>query len=185
MNDAHLTDAELLDVADGVAGEAARSHAASCPQCGAAVAEAWQGRQLLQSAAPLEEPPSLSGAIARLPRRSRPRLRVLAMAAPAAAVAGAIAAAVVLSTGGGTPSRQAGKSAGFRSDTAAPQVEAVPVPARSVAGPAGAVVATLRHAGFKAAAKGPNLVVVHGDAAAVARALARRPSGPVHVDVRP
>src|SRR5439155_6258278 len=60
MNDVHLTEAELLDVAEGVAGEAARAHAAACPQCGAAVADAERGKHVLRSAAPLEAPPRLA-----------------------------------------------------------------------------------------------------------------------------
>ena len=186
MNDAHLTEAELLDVAEGVAGEAARAHAAACPQCGAAVAEAERGKQVLASAAPIEPPPPLADAIARLPQRSRPRRRLLAIAAPAAAaVAGAIAAAVVLTTGGGTPAHRADTGAAPLSAGGASREKAAPAAARSVAGPASAVAAALRRAGFKAVAKGPNLVVVHGDAAAVSRALARRPNGSVRVDVRP
>ncbi len=187
MNDVHLTEAELLDVAEGVAGEAARAHAAACPQCGAAVADAERGKHVLQSAAPLEAPPRLTDAIAGLPQRSRPRRRLLTIAAPAAiAVAGAIAAAVVLTTGGGTPTMHGGETgAAPLSAGGAAREKAAPAAARSVAGPATAVAEALRRAGFKAVAKGPSLVVVHGDAAAVARALARRPNGAVRVDVRP
>jgi len=186
MNDVHLTEAELLDVAEGVAGEAARAHAAACPQCGAAVADAERGKHVLQSAAPLEAPPRLADAIAGLPQRSGPRRRPLTIAAPAAiAVAGAIAAAVVLTTGGGTPAHRADTGAAPLSAGGASREKAAPAAVRSVAGPATAVAAVLRRAGFTAVAKGPSLVVVHGDAAAVARVLARRPNGSVRVDVRP
>jgi hypothetical protein len=184
MNDAHLTEAELLDVADGAASEAARAHAASCPQCGAAAAEAAHGRHLLRSAAPLEEPPPLAGAIAALPRRPRTRPGLLRIGAPAIAVAGATAAAVLLATGGGAPKQPSAGDA-LRGTSVAAKSEAAPAPLRAVAGPASAVAAALRHAGFKASVIGPAHVLVHGDPAAVARALARRPAGTVRIDVRP
>jgi hypothetical protein len=204
-NETHPDELELLSyVEDELADtpkHALADHVRACPACSARVRELETARDALRAAPPLELPPERSARIraelaAKEPEK-RPRIspaRLTALVAPVAVAVALIVAVASLDLGGGgggggdgaaeeaaqtgPMERKADQEAGG-AEKAAPQ--AAPTIA-AVRGPAPDVAGFLRARGYDARVAGPSTVAVRGaDPNDLARALARRPAGPVQV----